>query len=125
MRKAICVATVEDDKILLVKKRDTWILPGGKPNINESDIDCLIREISEELPNIILSDIIFFDQFIGSTPFNKEDKLTAYVYLAGSSGAINTAAEISEAVWTNDPERFNLSDITKQIVYDLRLIGYL
>lgn len=31
MRKVINLIAIEDRKILLVRKRETWILPGGKP----------------------------------------------------------------------------------------------
>jgi len=49
MRIAIGAAIIEDGKILLVRKRQSWILPGGKPEPKESDIECLCREVSEEL----------------------------------------------------------------------------
>ncbi len=37
----------KDKEILLVKKKDTWILPWGKLDIDESELECLEREIKE------------------------------------------------------------------------------
>ena len=38
MRTVINAAIIQDKKILLVKKKETWILPGGKPDGGESDL---------------------------------------------------------------------------------------
>lgn len=124
MRKAICAAIIKNDHILLVQKQKTWILPGGKPKIGESDIQCLFREIREELPQLILRDLKYFDFFVGTTP-HKGDKLQAEVYFADSSGDIIPEAEINATKWTTLPEKNNLSDITRKIIFSLRQNGYL
>ena len=49
MRIAISAVIIERDKLLLVKKRNSWILPGGKIEKNEGNLECLSREVSEEL----------------------------------------------------------------------------
>jgi len=124
MRKAICVVVIENGCILLVQKHKTWILPGGKPEVGESDIQCLTREVGEELPNLRLQNLKYFGAFTGITP-HKNDELCAEVYLANSDGEITTAAEINTAKWVNEPEEYNLSDITQKIVHSLRQNGYL
>ena len=40
-RKVISAAIIYDKRILVVKKRHSWILPGGKPERNESALECL------------------------------------------------------------------------------------
>jgi ADP-ribose pyrophosphatase YjhB (NUDIX family) len=60
LRTAINAVIIEDGKILLVRKRQTWILPGGKPGINESDLECLCREIREELSGTQLDNIRYY-----------------------------------------------------------------
>lgn len=47
----IGLAVVEDGRLLVVRKRETemFILPGGKPEGNETDLEALHREIEEEL----------------------------------------------------------------------------
>jgi 8-oxo-dGTP diphosphatase len=124
MRKAICVVVIENGCILLVQKHETWILPGGKPEDGESDIQCLIREVSEELPSLRLQNPKYIGAFTGITP-HKNDELCAEVYIANSDGEITTAAEINAAKWVNEPEEYNLSDITRKIVLSLHQNGYL
>lgn len=82
MRTAISAAIIRNGAMLLVKKRNTWILPGGKPNEGESDTQCLIREITkEEVPGTKLSDFRFYKSFKGRTP-HSGDILLVRVYLA-------------------------------------------
>ena len=57
MRKAISGLVIRDEKLLLVRKNETWILPGGKPEKKESEIECLCREFKEELPSVEIEDI--------------------------------------------------------------------
>lgn len=125
MRTAICIATIREGKILLVKKKNTWILPGGKPENDESDKGCLIRELNQELPKLhIIDQLQHFGNFTGKTP-HKGDQLTAKVYLSPVEGDITPAAEISDAQWTAKPENYNLSDITRKIIAALKNTGHL
>jgi len=124
MRKAICVVIIENGHILLVQKRETWILPGGKPEAEESDIQCLLREIGEELPGLSLQNLKYLGAFPGITP-HRGDELCAEVYLADVTGAITPSAEINAARWVEKPEGYHLSDITRKIVLFLRQNGYL
>lgn len=124
MRKAVCAVIIRNGQILLVKKRETWILPGGKPEIGESDIQCLLREISEELSMLSLQNMKYFGAFSGLTP-HKGDELIAEVYFADASGEATPNAEIKAAEWTDEPEQYKLSDITQKIVHSLRQNGRL
>lgn len=49
MRKTINVAIINRKKLLLVRKGQSWLLTGGKPESDESDLECLCREVWEEL----------------------------------------------------------------------------
>jgi ADP-ribose pyrophosphatase YjhB (NUDIX family) len=124
MRRAINAVIIKDKKILLVKKRDIWILPGGKPIWNESDYGCLVREIREELSGteIILKE--YYNSFIGKTPY-KKDELEVRVYFAEIKGELNNPSEeISEARFVN-PYDYPISDITKKIVDSLMRNNFL
>ena len=127
MRTAINAAIIQDDKLLLVRKKLTWILPGGKPEIGETDLECLCREIDEELSGTQIKDIHFYSQFEGKTP-HKGDVLKAKVYFANIDGQLYSVRDgdsISEVKWVNDFSQYNLSDITSKIVNSLQQDKYI
>ena len=103
MRTAINAAIIKDKKLLLVRKKNTWILPGGKPESGENDLECLTREINEELSGTKIKDISFYREFKGKTP-HKRDIINAKVYFAKLDGKLYSVRDgdsISElCVWT-------------------------
>ena len=125
MRTAINAAIIKDYSILLVRKKQTWILPGGKPLPEESDIECLCREIKEELSGTELENIRYYKEFEGITP-HRGDVLRAKVYFADIKGNLyRPSAEIEEHSWAKDPLSYSLSDITFKIINSLIEEGYL
>ena len=137
MRKAIDLVVLEGGGILLVRKKKTWILPGGKPKRSESHKRCLVREINEELgvrPFIIY----FYKSFEGKTPY-KGDILRAEIYrgkllrrdgdlFIGDDGEglhIRKGDSIGEFKFVTNPYDYNLSDITKQVIDSLIKDNYL
>lgn len=125
MRIAINTVVIQNKNVLVVRKRNTWILPGGKPQEGESDIQCLIREVTkEEIPGTRLTNLRFYGEFRGKTP-HRGDLLLARVYLAEIQGEIKSGAEITDARWVRKPENYNLSEITGKIIKHLRKKGYL
>lgn len=126
MRIAINAAVIQNYKLLLVRKKETWILPGGKPE-NENDLECLYREVEEELSGTQIKDVEFYKQFEGRTP-HKGDILRAKVYLANIDGqlySVRSGDSISEVAWVDDFSKYNLSDITSKIVSSLQQDKYL
>ncbi|MBU3958115.1 MAG: NUDIX domain-containing protein [Nanoarchaeota archaeon] len=125
MRTAIGAAIIDEEKILLVRKRQSWILPGGKPKPDESDIECLCREVSEELSGTQIDNIRYYGGFEGRTP-HTGDILRVKVYFADIKGELyQSAAEIAAYGWINNPSRYKLSDITSKIVDSLTRDEYL
>jgi len=119
MRTAIGAAIIRKGEILLVRKKESWILPGGKPELEESDMECLHREFGEELPGTKLNNPQFYGTFEGVTPHTK-DTIRVRVYLADIEGEIGQPArEIAESAWTGNPRQYNLSDITRKIMDSL------
>ncbi|NTW22184.1 NUDIX domain-containing protein [Candidatus Falkowbacteria bacterium] len=124
MRRVICVVVIDQGRILLVRKGEFWILPGGKPEDGEADLDCLMRELGEELSGLEMEPPVFLGEFIGTAPY-KGYTFAAQVYMADGSGKVFPKAEINAAEWTDQPETYNLSDALIKIVAHLRQQGYL
>ncbi|MEK7228400.1 MAG: NUDIX domain-containing protein [Patescibacteria group bacterium] len=120
MRTAINTISFRDGGLLLVKKKRVWILPGGKPKGNETDLQCLLREGQEELPNAQFQVKEKYKDFIGKTP-HSGDLLTAKVYFAKVAGSIVPSAEISDSqfITKDNIKEFPLSEITQKIVESL------
>ncbi len=128
MRTVANAAIINYNKqLLMVKKRDTWILPGGKHEPGEDDLECLCREVSEELSGTKLKDISHYANFEGKTP-HKGDTLKTFVYHAKIDGPLNIVAKedsISEVKWINDFHNYEISDITDKVIESLKTNKYL
>ncbi len=118
MKKAISAAIIREREILLVKKNDIWILPWWKPRNDESDTECLLREIWEELNWAGLDCISYYDSFQWITPHSKSH-IEVKVYFANlTTDILLSSAEISDAryVHPSDFPKYSISDITIQIL---------
>lgn len=117
MRMAINALCIRANRVLLLRKKQTWILPGGKPEPGEDDLACLTRENSEELPGAIFRIGELYGEFTGITP-HSQTELTARVYLAEVGGDISPGAEISESCFFSREEfsQLSISEITKKIL---------
>ena len=120
MRIAINLVYIRKKALLLLRKRDVWILPGGKPNILELDHDCLKRENQEELPGSRIVIGRHYRNFKGKTPHTK-DILLARVFLGSIRGDTSPSAEISEARFFTAEEfsEIPISEITKKVIRSL------
>ena len=61
VRPAAAVAILDGDKVLMLRRQDNgkWTLPGGTMELNESLIECAIREVQEESGiKVIITDIL-------------------------------------------------------------------
>lgn len=119
MLKAICLVVIEDGKLLLVKKNETWIIPGGKLESGESDKDCLIREFKEELPLLEIEVGEYFDLIKGITPHSKKE-IEVKIYFGNVEGKLKPSSEINDVKFINDFENYNISDITKKVIKFLK-----
>ena len=118
MRETVNVAIISNARILLVRKKQSWLLPGGKPELGESDIECLCREAYEELSGTQLENIRHYDDFIGNT--HRGEKFKTKVYLADIKGELGKpSAEITEHRWVDDTSQYNLSDMNFKVIHSL------
>jgi len=117
--------------VLLVRKKDTWILPGGNPENTETFKQTLEREFAEEVPDLKISSISdneIISKTSGLSP-NKGTMIEISVFLVNVTETpitLRTANEILEAAWAG-PEVLNsnysgpikLSNLTRQILEKL------
>ena len=96
---------VRDGKILLCRKKHTTsllILPGGCREAGESAIDCLSRELREELGDVTVSTVelvgVYADRAAG--PETGQPKTVRIeLYRAELIGEPVASSEIAELVW--------------------------
>jgi ADP-ribose pyrophosphatase YjhB (NUDIX family) len=104
-------------RVLLVRKNDVWLFPGGKLGPDETYGEGLFRICEEKLPKVDVHIIAHLGSEAGETPFSKQQVLVI-VYQCEITGDITPAAEIAEVKWATlfDAFLLKLSPITRQIL---------
>lgn len=112
MISKIGLAVIKNNKLLVLKKKglDKYILPGGKVEKGESDIECLEREIDEELQAFV-TNIKFLATFTDIAA-GSDEKLQIKLYL-GDISKFQVSSEIEAYYWVAKNDLKNLSPIIK------------
>ena len=122
----IALIYIKDGKILstLSKGKDTYYLPGGKRENNETDEETLIRECKEELTIDINKDTIKYYGTFEAQAHGKSEgilvKMTCYT--AEFNGEIKSSSEIQEVTWLNYCDMDKISPVDKIIFEDLKIL---
>lgn len=125
----IALLYLKDGQILstLSKGKDTYYLPGGKRELNETDEQTLIRECKEELTIDIKEDTIKYYGTFKAQAHGKAEgiivKMTCYT--AEFVGEIKPSSEIQEIRWLNYKDIDIISLVDKLIFNDLYKKGIL
>ena len=125
----IALLYIKDGQILstLSKGKDTYYLPGGKRELNETDEQTLIRECKEELTIDIKEDTIKYYGTFKAQAHGKAEgiivKMTCYT--AKFIGEIKPSSEIQEIRWLNYDNIDIISPVDKLIFKDLYEKGIL
>lgn len=125
----IALLYIKDGQILstLSKGKDTYYLPGGKRELNETDEQTLIRECKEELTIDIKEDTIKYYATFKAQAHGKAEgiivKMTCYT--AEFVGEIKPSSEIQEIKWLNYKDTDIISPVDKLIFKDLYEKGIL
>jgi len=125
MKTGIYAALIKNRKILLVRNKNLWILPGGNLNENENHLECLVREIKEELSGTEIIVNRYYNSFEGLTP-HSQTPLKAFVYFVQLKGKLKEpSAEIFDRKFVTNSGYYEVSPVTKEIIDSLAKEGYL
>ena len=123
IKTRIAAIIIQNNKILLLKGRgyeELWT-PGGKIEENETDEDCLRRELHEEI-NVKLKGFKFFKSYTAKSPYH-DWNTHQRAYIASIEGEIQPRAEIEDYVWyTKDDlinKKYPMIPINEVIINDL------
>ena len=98
--RVIAAAVLRNRSLLLVSKHaapTVHYLPGGKPELDEAPLECLAREVREELGCRVVEPRLFAE--VRAPAALEGVELHMAVYLAGLDGAPAAATEIASLVW--------------------------
>lgn len=125
----IALLYIKEGQILstLSKGKDTYYLPGGKRELNETDEQTLIRECKEELTIDIKKETIKYYGTFTAQAHGKAEGITVKMtcYTAEFIGEIKPSSEIQEIRWLNYKDMDIISPVDKLIFKDLQEKGLL
>lgn len=114
---------IKDKKILSTRSRgkDTYYIPGGKRDGQESDQEALTREIKEELTIDLIPETIQYAGTFEAQAHGKSEGTMVRMtcYSSDFHGEIRPAAEIEEVVWFSYKDKEKSSPVDKIIFDDL------
>lgn len=104
------------------KGKDTWYIPGGKRERQESDEQALIREIKEELSvDIDPTGIVHYGTFEAQAHGKAEGTIVRMTcYLAKYAGELKPNAEVEMMDWFDYSKRDLVSPVDQLIFDDLK-----
>lgn len=110
---------IKDRKILstLSKGKDTYYIPGGKRDERETDEQCLIREIQEELSVSLKPETFKFAGEFEAIAHGKNINIKMKCYFADYDGKLQPASEIEEMVWFTHTDKDKSSPVDN-LVFD-------
>lgn len=99
---AICLFN-DAEQVLTVRKQGThgWMLPGGKPETGETPLECILREVDEELAVRLDARQIAALGTFDSTAVNEGTPLRAHVFISSQAIGPQPGAEIAELRWVD------------------------
>jgi 8-oxo-dGTP pyrophosphatase MutT (NUDIX family) len=122
--------TIRDGKVLLCRKKhghSLLILPGGKREAGESSLECLARELREELGDVTAVSPVLVDVYVHAAAGTKGKMMRLELYRGELSGEPHAHAEIGELVWfgAGDDQAMLAPSLTFLIFPDLIKRGIL
>ena len=121
---------IREGHILLCRKKNgtnLLILPGGKIEANESHLDCLTRELQEELSGVSVQIFNHLGTYVDAAAGNLFAWVRIELYSGELTGEPEPRSEIAELVWFGPQgDRSQLSpSLANRILPDLIARGLL
>ena len=120
---------LKDGKVLstLSNGKDTWYIPGGKREGNETDHEALIREVEEELTVKLRPETIkHYGTFEAQAHGKPEGTLVRMTcYEAEFDGDLHPSSEIERMAFVDYAWKENSSPVDGLIFDDLKRKGYI
>ena len=118
MAKSSKLVAAKRGRVLLVRRRRDrlWMFPGGRKRGQETEKDCLRREIREELPKLKLGRLKLWKE-VKSKNARSGRKMSDAIFIANKiSGhlAIGDKKEIDKAMWRK-PRGIRLTPTSRYI----------
>jgi 8-oxo-dGTP diphosphatase len=112
---------LEGGRILSTRSRgkDVYYIPGGKREPGETDIQALVREISEELTVVIAAESAAHAGTFEAQAHGHAAGITVRMtcYTASYQGTLAPSSEVAEVVWLNYGDRDRVSPVD-QLIFD-------
>ena len=108
---------IDNKRILVCKKKDKYIIPGGRIEKGESDEECLRRELKEEL-DVGLISFNYFDSFEDEAALDPGMIIEMKVYFVKIEGIPKARSEIENIKWidSGDIGKMKLGSIIEKFV---------
>jgi 8-oxo-dGTP diphosphatase len=110
---------IVDRRVLSTRSqgKDTYYFPGGKREAGESDQECLVREVREELEVELIAESL---EYLGVFEAQAHGKSAGVLvrmpcYASQYRGALSPASEIAEMAWLTFADRHKSSPVDQLI----------
>jgi 8-oxo-dGTP diphosphatase len=112
----VAVAIVRAERLLVVRKQSggRWILPGGKPETGESEVETVYREVEEEL-SCTVSNLQLLGQFVDQAAHQAGARVWLTVYTGQLEGTPRPGREIERLRWSPLTQIGDLAPVHTQI----------
>jgi 8-oxo-dGTP diphosphatase len=121
---------VENGRILCARPRgkDIFYIPGGKREGTESDLQTLLREITEELAVALLPETVtHVGTYEAGQRYGDPDSTVVRMscYTGDYSGTLAASSEIDELAWFSYADRSQVPPVDQLLFDDLNAAGEL